>query len=429
MKENVNFKVRFFARKSRGKNSSNFLLLVRVTVNSRRVEISLKKELPVALWDEKMQALKGRSSKATSFNDYLEKVKSKFNLIEQQLLFENKRPTADLVKARYNGEPDPDEIPNPKLLELYDEHNRKFKELLGSKKHSDETYKRHKVSRNHAYSFIAKAYKIEDIPFEEVNYKFLNEYEHYLKTVRKCNHNSSMKYIRNLGKIINQAHAEGYLEKNPFGKYKMSFERVIKDPLTDNEINRLIALNVDERLEKIRDFFVFGIYTGLPFVDLEKLTMDDIYEDKEGKLWIKKNRNKTELEFLVPVLPIPKRLIQKYKDHPLRQKCNLVFPIPTNQKYNAYLKELATLAKIKKILTTHLARHTFATTITLEKGIPIEIVSKMLGHGSIRTTQIYAQVKERAIRNSMEKLMNDDNEVQDKPENSQKDNKKGGKND
>jgi site-specific recombinase XerD len=140
--------------------------------------------------------------------------------------------------------------------------------------------------------------------------------------------------------------------------------------------------------------------------------MDDIHEDKEGNLWISKNRNKTDVEFITPVLPIPLSLIKKYETHPKRIINNLVLPVITNQRYNAYLKEIATLAKIKKNLTTHLARHTFATTVTLDNGIPIEIVSKMLGHRDIKTTQIYAQVQQKAIFFSMKKLM-DKNEYDD----------------
>jgi site-specific recombinase XerD len=426
MKEQENFTTRFFARKSRGAKTGKSLLLVRVTVNSKRMEITLKKELPSTLWDEKAQKCKGNSQLAGTLNKTIETARRSLYNIEQRLVLEGKRPTAEIVKARFNGLPDPDEIPNPTVLQLYDEHNEKFTELLGTKNHSVETLKKHKVSKRHVTNFIQSVYKVEDLSFERVDYRFLSDFDHYLKSVRKCNQNSSMKYIRNVGKIINQAHAEGYMQINPFSKFKLHFDKVRHDPLTEKEVKAIMSLELDERLEKIRDVFVFCIYTGLAFVDIESLTMDDIHEGKEESLWINKNRNKTEVEFLIPVLPIPKALMGKYKDHPLRATRNLVMPVISNQKYNAYLKEIAVLAKIKKKLTTHLARHTFATTITLENGVPIEVVSKMLGHSSIRTTQIYAQVQERLIKNSMGGLMKDDTEKKKRKKDSKKKKKKKG---
>jgi site-specific recombinase XerD len=406
MKKQETFSLRFFTRKSRGVKDGYSPLFVRVTVNSIRLEMSMSWNIPDSIWDDKMQKCIGNSKEARAVNSFLEAIIFKLNDIRQRLIIEGKEITADLIRARYKGEPDPDDIPNPTFLELYDEHNRKFKELIGTKDHSSETYKRHKVSKKHVYDFIKEVYKVEDLSFDKVDYRFLCDFEHYLKSVRKCNQNSTMKYIKNMGKIVNQAHAEGYMSINPFSKFKLSFEKVKRDPLTEKEVKAIISLELDERLEKIRDLFVFCIYTGLAFVDLENLTMNDLHEDKEGILWIAKNRNKTDVEFRIPVLSIPKALIEKHADHPLRCTKKMVMPVVSNQKYNAYLKEIAALAKIRKKLTTHLARHTFATTITLANGVPIEVVSKMLGHSSIRTTQIYAQVQERLIKNSMEKLMN-----------------------
>lgn len=423
MKEEVNFKVRFFARKSRGRKTGNYILLVRVTVNSKRVEISLKKEVPIDLWDEKMQCLKGRSQSASRFNSYLDKIKMRFNLIEQQLLFENKKPTAELVKARYNGDPDPDEETIPTLLELYDEHNRRFQELIGTRNHSESTYKRHLTSRTHVAAFVLDHFNQEDIEWKLVNPNFLNEYEHWLKLKKGCNHNSSMKYIVNFGKVIRLAYAEGYLDRNPLERFKITLEKVVRNVLSESEIEKIIELDLNGRLDKVRDCFVFSIYSGLPFVDLEHLTTIDIYEDKKGNQWINKNRYKTEVDFLTPVLPVARELIEKYNDDPVRLTKNSVLPVPSNQKYNAYLKEIADLAGINKVLTTHLARHTFATTVTLNNGVPIEVVSKMLVHSSVKTTQIYAKVREKAIELSMGKMMK--KKKKDKKKN--KKNKKNGK--
>lgn len=407
MKEEVNFKVRFFARKSRGRKTGNYLLLVRVTVNSKRVEISLKKEVPIDLWDEKMQCLKGRSQSASRFNSYLDKIKMRFNLIEQQLLFENKKPTAELVKARYNGDPDPDEETIPTLLELYDEHNRRFKELIGTRNHSESTYKRHLTSRSHTCDFIFEVYGKVDLPFEKVNYKFLGDYEHYLKAVRKCNHNSTMKYIKNLGKIINQAYGEGYIERNPFDKFKLSFENVERERLSQVEIDRMVEMDIPEkRLDRVRDLFVFCIFTGIAYGDVKALRMQHLHIDEDGTKWVKNKRLKTSVEFLVPILPIAQKVIDKYADHPQRLEFGQVIPEISNQNYNGYLKEVAIRCAIDKNLTSHMARHTFATTIALDNGVPLEVLSKMLGHTDTKTTQIYAKMQEKGIKRGMANLLN-----------------------
>jgi len=405
MKKQETYAVRFVVRKSKVIQNEKSPLSVRVTVNAQRVEISLGWFVTESIWDEKMQKCKGSTREAKGTNGFIDATTFRLTDIRQRLLIEGKEVSADFIKARYKGLPDPDEIPNPTIIELYNEHNKKFHELIGTNKHSNSTYNRHLTSRAHLEKFIQKVYGKSDLSFEFVDFKFLNDNEHYLKSVRKCNHNSTMKYIKNAGKIINQAFAEGFLERNPFGKFKLSYETVKRDPLSEKEIQRIVDLDVDERLDRVRDCFLFSIYSGIPFGDLETLTMDDIHDDKEGNLWISKSRNKTEVEFITPILPIPLKLIKKYETHPKRKIQNLVLPVVTNQRYNAYLKEIATLAKIKKNLTTHLARHTFATTVTLDHGIPIEIVSKMLGHRDIKTTQIYAQVQQKAILFSMKKLM------------------------
>jgi site-specific recombinase XerD len=408
VEKHTSFNVLFVSRTSKNKKLQKENLFARITVEKQRVEFSLGREVSEGLFSTKAQRCFGNSKEAKEVNEFLVIVVSNLNEIRKQLILEDKVITAELIRCRYKGESDPDEVRFPLVLELYDEHNSKFAELIGTNKHSKETLKRHKVSRKHVYDFIKKVYKAEDLSFDKIDYRFLCDFEHYLKSVRKCNQNSTMKYIKNMGKIVNQAHAEGYMAINPFSKFKLSFEKVKRDPLTDKEVKAIMELELDERLEKIRDLFLFCIYTGLAFVDLENLTINDLHEDKEGNLWIAKNRNKTDVEFLIPVLSIPKALIEKYAAHPLRCTKKMVMPIVSNQKYNAYLKEIATLAKIKKKLTTHLARHTFATTITLANGVPIEVVSKMLGHSSIRTTQIYAQVQERLIINSMDRLMKED---------------------
>jgi site-specific recombinase XerD len=215
-----------------------------------------------------------------------------------------------------------------------------------------------------------------------------------------------MKYIKNLGKVIRLGLAEGYMTKNPFDKFKLTYKTVQRDILTIEEVEKLVKMKIpEERLDRVRDLFVFCIYTGLAFVDVSNLKMEHLVKTNEGTTWIKNSRCKTSVSFLIPLLAIPERLVNKYDNFIKRNVDGSVMPTLSNQKYNSYLKELAIRANISKNLTSHLARHTFATTITLNEGVPLEVVSKMLGHSDTKTTQIYAKIHEKAILNGMKNLM------------------------
>jgi len=221
-----------------------------------------------------------------------------------------------------------------------------------------------------------------------------------------------MKYIKNFGKIVRLAISERIIDFNPLDKFKVTYKPVKRQVLTQDEIKLLINMEIeDNRLDKVRDLFLFCIYTGLAFVDLSKLKMKDIVKGNDGTKWIKSTRCKSHIEFMIPLLSIPLSIIEKYNDYPRRSNDGSVLPSMSNQKYNTYLKELAFLTGIKKNLTSHIGRHTFATTVTLNEGVPLEIVSKMLGHSNTRTTQVYAKVLEKGIQAGMQKLLDRDNET------------------
>ncbi|MCF8219431.1 MAG: site-specific integrase [Bacteroidales bacterium] len=405
MENYANFNVLFITRTSTKKQLRKEYLYARITVGNKRSELSLGKIVSAGLFNTKAQRCLGKTKEATQVNEFLFIVNSNVNEIRKQLILEQKEITPELIKARYKGEEDPGDERPPMLLEMYDEHNRKFKELIGTTNHSAATYERHLTSRSHTSECIKNVYGVNDLPFEKVNYKFLTDYEHYFKTRRKCNHNSTMKYIKNLGKIINQAEYEGYLKKNPFNKFKVSYEFVERETLTQKEIDTMIELEIPEqRLDRVRDMFVFCMHTGIAFGDMQQLTMDHIYEDEDGTKWIKNKRLKSNVEFMVPVLPVAQKIIDKYANTPLREKSNKVIPSISNQNYNGYLKEVAIRCKINKNLTSHIARHTFATTVSLENGVRLEVISKMLGHRNIKTTQIYAKLHEKAIKRDMQGL-------------------------
>lgn len=381
-------------------------LYARITIDGERIELSLGKSITEGIFNKKAQICLGKTKEAKFINEFLTIIISDLQQIRKDILLEGKTLSNSIVKARFKGKPDPDENTIPTLLELYEEHNRRFKELAGTKNHTESTYKRHITSKSHVHDFIITTFSTEDVALNAVGYKFLNDYEHYLKTVRNCNHNSTMKYIKNLGKIIRIAIGEGYISLNPFNKFKLTYEQVDRIRLTKKEVNKIVKTKIDsERLDKVRDLFLFCTHTGLAFCDIHNLKMKNIVKDTHGNKWIKNKRIKTSVNYMVPLLKVPKKIIKKYKHHPSRIKEGIVIPQISNQNYNAYLKELAVICKIDKNLTSHIARHTFATTITLEEGVNIEIISKMLGHTNIKTTQIYAKVQEKAILKGMEELL------------------------
>ena len=231
------------------------------------------------------------------------------------------------------------------------------------------------------------------------------EYEFYLRSVRKCANNTAVKYIKNFHKIINICLANGWLTKDPFANYKSKVKEVIREYLTEREIQDLMEKElVSDRLELVRDIFIFSCFTGLAYIDVKQLSKDNIVLGIDGDKWINKNRQKTDTSSRIPILPTAQFIIDKYANHPVCVNEDKLLPIFSNQKMNAYLKEIATVCGINKELTFHIARHTFATTVTLSSGVPIETVSKMLGHTNLKTTQHYAKILDKKISEDMKIL-------------------------
>jgi site-specific recombinase XerD len=269
------------------------------------------------------------------------------------------------------------------------------------------TLERYKTVKKHLEEFLKADYKMNDIPLKRINHQFILDFEYYLKTTRSCGHNSTLKYIKNFKKIIRIAMANGWIAIDPFLNYKARLDVVNREYLTQEEIQTMLNKNLHTpRLSQVRDIFIFCCFTGLAYSDVKKLTSNHLVMGIDGERWIKVNRTKTDTRSNIPLLPTALDIIDKYKDHPEVIIKGVLLPVLSNQKSNAYLKEIAELCGINKNLTTHLARHTFATTVTLTNGVPIESVSKMLGHSSIRSTQHYAKIIDRKVSDDMLALKN-----------------------
>ena len=264
---------------------------------------------------------------------------------------------------------------------------------------------RYKTSYKHTQSFLKWKYKLADIDIDKLNYEFIAEYEFWLKSVRKCGHNTTMKYLANFKKIVIRCLKNGWLQKDPFIGFNMAKKEVERTALTEHELQTLSAKTfAAERLSIVKDIFLFSCYSGLAYADVQKLKRSEIVIGMDGEKWIFTKRQKTDSSSRIPLLPVALQILNRYAEHPQCKFGDKVLPVLSNQKMNAYLKEIADVCGITKNLTYHIARHTFATTVTLSNGVPIETVSKMLGHRNFKTTQHYAKILDKKISEDMKSL-------------------------
>ncbi|MDB5276626.1 MAG: integrase family protein [Ferruginibacter sp.] len=292
------------------------------------------------------------------------------------------------------------------LLEVFKKHNDQMFELIGIDC-SKATHGKYKTTYDHTKAFLEWKYQLKDIEVQKLTYNFLTEFEFYLKSKQKCNHNTTIKYLSNLKKIVGVCIKNGWLAKDPFFGFKMSKKEVIRQFLTQEEIQTVITKDFgNDRLNQVRDIFIFSCYTGLAYIDAQRLKRADIGIGMDGEKWLFTKRKKTDSPTRVPLLPAVLDILDRYKTHPQCINKDSLLPVPSNVKLNAYLKEVADICGINKHLTFHIARHTFATTVTLSNGVPIDTVSQMLGHKSIKVTQLYAKILDRRVSNDMQVLRN-----------------------
>jgi site-specific recombinase XerD len=289
------------------------------------------------------------------------------------------------------------------IIEVWDDHIASLKALLG-KETTYATYQKNMTARNHLQSFLMKTYRTADISLKGMDNHLIYQFSLYLKTEKGCNYNTANKFLQNVKKITTMAIRHGWLLKDPFSGISLGMKEVIRPYLTEEELRRLMEFQSPfERLIRVRDFFVFSCFTGLAYIDVKQLRKCEI-EYHEEKYWIRTRRQKTGGQANIPLLNVPMEIIRKYCNLEALNPEDLVIPILTNQKINAYLKELADLCGISKVLSFHVARHTFATTVTMMNGVPIETVSKMLGHKNIKSTQHYARIVDQKVGEDMELL-------------------------
>lgn len=397
----TNMNLLFYLKKRSTYKNGPVTIYLRFTVNSRRAETSTGKSCDPNRWNAQAGRASGTKEDIRILNAFLDKLQSKAQELHQLMTVGNETVTAETVKNRFIGKA----LQSRTLVAVFENHNLKMKSLIG-REYERSTLQRYETCLMHVKDFMQLNYNVSDIPVTKINFAFLVDFEYYLRSVRNCGNNSAIKYIKNLGKVIRICLGNGWLAVDPYLNYKPKQNTVHREVLTKEELSLIKEKKFSvDRVGTVRDMFVFSCYTGLAYVDVCKLKRSELVKGTDGNLWIYTSRKKTDTLSRIPVLPVALSIIKAYENHPQCIVKDTLLPMMSNQKMNAYLKEIADLCNINKLLTFHIARHTFATTITLNNGVPIESVSKMMGHTSIKTTQIYAKVMDHKIGSDMQKII------------------------
>ena len=392
--------VLFIIKKAKLLKNGEAPICMRITVNKRVAEVMIKRSIPVDLWNQKKECSKGKDRVAIELNHYINTVRAKVLQIHRELEIDNKPITADIIKDCFYGR---DKVQRS-LLEVYAEHNEKCRALIG-KEYTESTVTKFDTSINRLKEYIRSCYHRDDIMLAGLDGQFIRDFDFWLKTEKHCQNNSALKHLKNLKKVVRIALANDWIKKNPFYGIHFKQEEVNVEFLSREELDVLMNKEFTiKRLEQVRDIFVFCCFTALAFVDVQQLSREHLIKDNNGALWIRKARQKTNQMCNIPVLSIPQRILRKYEDNAECIKKGVLLPIISNQRMNAYLKEIADLCGITKRLTTHAARHTAATVVFLANDASMENVSKILGHSNIRMTQHYAKVLDRSIMRDMENV-------------------------
>ena len=395
------FSILFWINKSKVKNGEA-PIWARLTVDGARVEISIKRSINPENWNSEKGQAKGTKEEMRTLNNYIDQVRLQLLNCQQQLMADKRLVTAEAIKNMYLGKHEREHS----LMTLIHYHNVELKDTL-----EWGTMKNYHTTQKYVNLFLKEKLHTSDIFLSQLNYKFIFDFEMFVKTYqpvdhhKPCGQNTVMKHIERLRKMINLAIRNEWILRDPFAKFKPTFVKTTREFLTAEELIKIENKGFSiPRLQQVKDLFIFSCYTGLSYIDVMNLTTENISLGIDGELWLYTSRQKTDNSVRIPILQKALTLIQKYESHPKALAEGKLFPNISNQRLNSYLKEIADLCSIGKNLTFHLARHTFATTITLTNGVPMETVSKLLGHSSIRTTQIYAKVVEKKVCDDMNML-------------------------
>jgi site-specific recombinase XerD len=365
----------FYLKKPKNYTEGGLPIYLRITVSGEAKELSIKRLCEPSRWNQDAGRASGTKEEARQLNNHLDTIYLKAQEAKRTLIEQKKAVTALDIKNLLCGKTEE----GKSIVGVFKEHNDRMKKLVGHE-FSPRTLQRYETTLTHTVSFIQWKFNKPDVDIRLLDYEFINDFEFWLKSVQKCNHNSSMKYLANLKKIVLHCVRAKWLPGDPFENFKMTNHEVVKEVLAADDLDLIKEKKfISERLSQVRDIFLFSCYTGLAYADISNLRKQDIKKGVDGLLWIFIYRQKTDTPSRIPLLPFALDLLTKYENHPKCCNTGKAFPILSNQKMNEYIKEIGNLCGIKKKLSCHIARHTFATTITLSNGVPMETVADMLG--------------------------------------------------
>lgn len=387
------FKILFYIRKNYLNRDKKAPIMIRVTIDGRMVQFNSKLDIEPQYWNPKRQMAIGSGKQIRTFNTLLENIKYSLQHHFHEIACEE-MPTPEKVRDSFLGVADKENT----LMSLFGRHLDNLKNIVG-KGMAQATYNKYDITCRRLKEFMKSRYNLSDIPLRDIKNIFVVDFENFLIQAYNYGKNTRAKFLQRFHSVILIARRNNWIKTDPFDHFVIGSQKVDRGYLTQTEVDAIWNKELKvARLEKARDAFIFACYTGLAYVDVCHLKKANIVTIN-GEKWIRTRRQKTDTLVEVPLLKIPKGIIEKYKGYILPD--DALIPISSNQKVNAYLKEIADLCGIQKNLTYHLARHTFATTITLSKGVSMESVSKMLGHTKITTTQIYARILNSKVKEEM----------------------------
>ena len=396
----ASFGMTFFLKTPR-KETNERMIYLRITVDGIPKETSTRRRWDATRWDQGKERATGNREDARTTNFFLETLQTKVHQYINSLMNHGKPITSQKLMDFVLGKA----TEKAMIVEEFQLHNDELLALVDRGEYAIGTHTRFEISKKHLKEFVRFKYDVQDMDFRELNFEFIKDYEFYLKTVKRISNNTAVKYITNFKKIVFRAIDKEIISHDPFKRFKAKKVKVPKKPLSSYELAVLENHTFSTpRLAQVRDIFVFQCYTGLAYIDAFNLKKTDVKIGIDGEMWIITERQKTGSDINIPLLPKAKAIMECYKDHPICVERNSVLPVTSNQKMNAYLKEIADLCGIQSTLNTHKARRTFGSTVTLNNDVPIHVVKEMLGHQSVKQTEEYAITEQKSVGKEMKQL-------------------------
>jgi integrase len=390
----------FFLKQPRNYEGGMMYIYLKITVDGVSKDLSVKRSWLPSRWNSKGNRASGNKEDAKALNEFLDVMQNKAYDARKHLIDRGKVVTALAIVELLSGINERRWM----LLSLFEAHNKDLKKMI-DKGVAKGTYTNFNTTYKHTYKFIKDIYRVDDINIRSLDLEFIKKLYNWYRTDLELNHNSALKNIANMKKIVLDCVDNGWLVGDPFAKFEMTREDVDTIYLDKEELQRIISKEIDnERLSRVRDLFVFCCFTGLSFIDVKQLKRSEVTLTHTNELRIYKNRQKTGTAAAIPLLPIALLVLNKYKDDEACLAKDMLLPVLSNQKYNSYLKEIAGTCNVNKELTSKMARNSFATTVTLANNVPMETISKMMGHKSLRQTQHYAKVLAIKVTEDMDTL-------------------------